>query len=81
MSSRIRLGIDKLGNLFGTAGRQRIQLRRDTAANWTAANPVLEMGEPGVETDTRRFRIGDGVTPWTSLRSFSMGPDGEVRES
>ena len=28
------------------------QLRRDTAANWTALNPTLGQGEPGVETDT-----------------------------
>lgn len=47
--------------------RQRIQLRRDTAAAWTAANPVLLAGEAGFETDTRRLKIGDGVTAWNSL--------------
>ncbi|WP_138417968.1 hypothetical protein [Sinomonas gamaensis] len=45
----------------------RIQFRRDTAANWTAANPTLALGEPGHETDTGRRKIGDGVTAWTSL--------------
>lgn len=44
-----------------------IQLRRDTAANWTSANPVLAQGEPGVETDTDNMKIGDGVTPWNTL--------------
>jgi len=44
-----------------------IQLRRDTAANWTISNPVLAVGEPGVETDTGYVKYGDGATPWTSL--------------
>lgn len=45
----------------------RIQKRRDTASNWTAANPILASGEPGYETDTKRQKTGDGVTAWTSL--------------
>lgn len=45
----------------------KFQLRRDTAANWTANNPILSEGEPGVETDTLKFKIGDGTTAWTSL--------------
>lgn len=45
----------------------RIQLRRDTAADWTSANPVLAEGEMGIETDTDLFKIGDGSTAWTSL--------------
>lgn len=45
----------------------KIQLRRDTGANWNTFNPVLVEGEIGIETDTRRFKIGDGVTPWTGL--------------
>ena len=44
-----------------------IKLRRDTAANWTTANPVLEEGEVGIELDTRKQKIGDGVTAWNSL--------------
>lgn len=47
--------------------RQRIQLRRDTAANWTAANPVLLAGEAGVETDSGRLKIGNGTQQWTDL--------------
>lgn len=45
----------------------QIQLRRDTAANWTAANPTLAEGELGVETDTGKFKIGTGVANWTTL--------------
>jgi len=44
-----------------------IKLRRDTAANWTSANPVLALGEPGLETDTGRLKFGDGSTAWTAL--------------
>lgn len=44
----------------------RIQIRRDTAANWTAANPTLAQGEIGYETDTGKAKVGDGSTPWTT---------------
>lgn len=55
----------------------RIQLRRDTAANWTSANPTLAAGEMGVETDTDQFKIGDGTTAWTSLGYGGLqGPAG-----
>lgn len=43
------------------------KVRRDTAANWTAENPVLALGEPGVETDTHKLKHGDGSTAWASL--------------
>ncbi len=45
----------------------RIQLRRDTAANFTSANPTLAAGELAYETDTRKLKAGDGSTAWTSL--------------
>lgn len=44
-----------------------IKLRGDTAANWTANNPVLAAREPGVEIDTSKIKIGDGVTAWNLL--------------
>lgn len=44
-----------------------IQLRRDTAANWTSADPTLAAGELGLESDTTRMKVGDGSTVWTSL--------------
>lgn len=44
-----------------------ILLRGDLAAAWTSINPILDAREAGVETDTHRLKVGDGVTPWTSL--------------
>ncbi len=45
-----------------------IKLRRGTAAQWTAQNPVLAEGEFGAETDTRKFKIGNGIGAWNSLQ-------------
>jgi hypothetical protein len=45
----------------------KIQLRRDPSVVWNAANPILFLGEMGVETDTNRVKVGDGVTPWIIL--------------
>jgi len=44
-----------------------LQLRRDTATNWTNNDPTLAAAEIGVETDTLKFKIGDGSTAWISL--------------
>ena len=56
----------------------RLEFRRDTASNWTAANPVLKAGEPGFEVDTGRLKIGNGTTPWNSLpyQGTSSGAQG-----
>ena len=53
----------------------KIQFRRDTAANWTSVNPVLSQGEVGYEYDTARFKVGNGISPWSSL-SYSSGVQG-----
>ncbi len=45
----------------------QIQLRRDTAADWSSANTTLAAGEFGWESDTNKFKIGDGSTAWNSL--------------
>lgn len=45
----------------------KIIQRHDTSTNWTSINPVLALGEMGIETDTNKFKFGDGVTSWTSL--------------
>ena len=44
-----------------------IQQRRDTEAQWLLVDPVLANGEFGVETDTNKFKIGDGTTKWSDL--------------
>jgi len=46
----------------------RIQLRRGGAQDWANSNPTLAQGELGIELDTGRFKIGDGVTAWNTLR-------------
>jgi hypothetical protein len=45
----------------------QIQLRNDTAAAWTAANPVLAQGEMGIENDTDLFKVGNGLNAWADL--------------
>ena len=49
----------------------KIQIRNDTRNNWTTQNPVLLKGEMGVETDTRKFKFGDGVNDWKTLEYAS----------
>lgn len=51
----------------------RIKLRRDTAANWLEANPILANGETGFETDTRMMKLGDGATRWADLKYAVTG--------
>ena len=53
-----------------TTVQVQIQLRADTAANWTAEDPVLLAAEVGLETDTKKLKVGDGTTAWTSLAYF-----------
>lgn len=45
----------------------KIKIRRDTAANWAAANPVLADGEQGRDTTNKKTKTGDGVTAWGAL--------------
>jgi hypothetical protein len=51
----------------------QIQLRTDTAAAWTAANPTLLSGEMGIESDTRKIKVGTGSTTWNALPYFLAG--------
>lgn len=45
----------------------KLQLRRGTASSWATTNPILAVGEPGFESDTGKFKLGDGATVWVSL--------------
>jgi hypothetical protein len=59
----------------------QIQFRNDTAANWTSANPILAVGELGLETNTGFFKIGNGSTAWNSLAYGGVsGPTGATGE-
>lgn len=52
-----------------------IQLRRDTVANWAAANPVLAQGEIGIVIDLAplKLKIGNGTVAWNELDYFASG--------
>ena len=53
-----------------------IQVKRGTAAAWTSANTVLTAGEIGFESDTKKMKVGDGSTAWTSLSYTAT--DGDI---
>ena len=55
------------------------KVRRDTAANWTSANPVLHLGEVGWEIDTNKAKLGDGVRQW-SLLPYASRPINAVND-
>ncbi len=59
---------------------KRIQLRRDTAANWVSENPVLLEGELGLELDDsrNRMKIGNGTDAWNDLPYFLDAREEEV---
>ena len=54
----------------------KIQIRRDTAANWTTNDPVLSVGEQGFEIDTNKMKIGDGTTAFSALAYVAGGATG-----
>lgn len=56
----------------------KIQFRRGTTAQWTAANTLLAEGELGYDTDLKKFKIGDGTTTWNALSFFESGSSGAV---
>ena len=55
----------------------KIQVRRGTASEWSASNPILSAGEIGLATDINKHKIGDGTSAWNSL-SYTIPPYTEV---
>ena len=66
----------------------RIQFRRDSASNWVSNNPILLPGEIGIETDTLKFKIGNGQR-WNTITDYAfkvgsangvatLGPTGKI---
>lgn len=49
----------------------QFKFRRDTSLNWNVRNPVLAEGEPGLETDTGKLKIGNGSSTWSQLAYFA----------
>lgn len=56
----------------------QLQLRRGTATQWANANPTLADGEFGLETDTRNYKMGDGITDWIHLPYNGFGVTGPI---
>lgn len=54
----------------------KIQLRRDTAANWAATNPVLSQGEAGYDITNNILKIGNGTASWNTLPGIIGGGGG-----
>lgn len=48
----------------------QIKFRRGTADEWSTIDPILASGEPGHETDTGKYKVGDGLSAWSSLEYF-----------
>lgn len=51
----------------------RIQWRRGEGAQWSTVNPILASGEVGFETDSKKFKVGDGTTRWQDLPYYAIG--------
>jgi hypothetical protein len=52
----------------------KLQIRRDTAVNWTTANPLISQGEICFEIDTYKVKIGTGLIRWNDLPYFASTP-------
>lgn len=63
----------------------RILIKNGMASNWSTQNPILMKGELGIEIDTRKVKVGDGVTNYNSLKYLNVpyddlfGPDGKIK--
>ena len=57
-----------------------IKVRRGTEAQWNSADPVLAAGEIGLESDTNKFKFGDGSTLWSNLAYAGGGEGAETVE-
>lgn len=58
-----------------------IHIKRDTAANWTSNNPILEEGQPAYETDTLKIKFGNGTDNWNDLDYANAGGGGGASTS
>jgi len=58
-----------------------IQIRRDTASNWSTVNPVLEAGEMGFESDTNQVKVGNGYHAWNVLPYSFDNPFNYITEA
>lgn len=55
----------------------QIQLRRGSSSEWASTNPIIAEGEVVLETDTGKFKVGNGISQYTDLPYGGIsGPDG-----
>lgn len=54
--------------------KTKIQIRRDTAANWASNNPILSAGEFGLESDTQKIKVGNGSANWSARPYINVLP-------
>lgn len=66
---------EQIGNILCT-----IIPRHDISSNWTLNDPVLTMGEYGVEDDTHRIKRGDGTSKWSELPYETFGIESIVAD-
>lgn len=53
-----------------------IRLRNGNAEEWVSKNPILSRGEPGFENDTKKLKVGDGITNWVDLEYTASSGSG-----
>lgn len=64
-----------------------VRIRRDTATAWSAANPILQVGQIGYDSTNRNLKVGDGTTAWNTLlavaaaASITDGSKGDITTS
>lgn len=60
----------------------KVQQRYNDSSMWERIDPVLEAGEVGIESNTGRFKYGDGKKPWSKLEyAFGNGMVSMIYES
>lgn len=71
--------------MAGQTIKSRILIKNGTASNWSTQNPILMKGELGIEIDTRKVKVGDGVTKYNELKYLNVpyddlfGSDGKIK--
>ncbi len=45
----------------------------NTRRAWETKNPIIPNGEFGLDRDSRKLKLGDGITPWNDLWTIGGG--------
>ena len=60
------------------SSKTRIRIRRGTTEEWAEANPLLLLGELGLDTSIRRLKAGDGDKRWNQLPYIGASSDNQA---